>query len=382
MVPERSASLSGVVVGETRVSDADAEGPDLLYRGFSVASLLQLRYEDVVGLLWDEEISTGIGDSIREEAVNAMQLTPGAVAWLASVPPRMNPTDLFLAGAAQTHVWTPHGSNPLSDRRTATRLIGFAIAMIGYGHRARRGLPHLDPRPDWSIAENLFYMSFGREPRVEQIAALQVALILYAEQSFNASTYAARIAASAGTDLATAVIAAAAVLKGHRHGGANREVIAMLRDVASASSVKGWVDEATEQSRKIMGFGHRVFRNGDPRFQAMRAQLTPLSHDDGESMLRTGDRLVEEVSRRRGLRPNIDLAAAIAFHLLGFDTESYTALFAASRIAGWTAHIVEARSDNRLITPTARYVGARGRALVHLGPDHLVNDAIRPSPER
>ena len=218
------------------------------------------------------------------------------------------------------------------------------------------------PRDDLGFAANFLYMTFGKVPEPQIVAAFETSLILYAEHSFNASTFTARVVTSTLSDLYSAVTAAIGALKGPLHGGANEAVMEMLDEIVIPDNAKPWLDEALAGKRKIMGFGHRVYKNGDSRVPAMRAALGMIAaHRGGQNLLDVYETLATAMYDAKGLHPNLDYPAGPAYHLIGFDTPTFTPIFVAARLPGWTAHIAEQLAANSLIRPLAGYDGPAER---------------------
>jgi citrate synthase/2-methylcitrate synthase len=205
-------------------------------------------------------------------------------------------------------------------------------------------------------------MTFGEVPDAEVVDAFRVSLVLYAEHSFNASTFTARVIASTLSDLYSAVTGAIGALKGPLHGGANEAVMRTFGEIGTADKVEAWLDDALAHKRKIMGFGHRVYKNGDSRVPTMRAAMeTMLKHYDRPDLLELYVALESGMAERKNIKPNLDYPAGPAYHVMGFDTETFTPIFVASRVVGWTAHVMEQLASNALIRPLSVYNGVEQR---------------------
>jgi citrate synthase len=230
-------------------------------------------------------------------------------------------------------------------------------------YRLVRGLEPVHPDPKLSIAANILWMLFRRQPTPREIKAMDVSLILYAEHEYNASTFAARVICSTLSDLHSAIVGAIGALKGALHGGANERVLEVLERVGSADKAEAWVRDALARKERIMGFGHRVYKTGDPRATYLKALCASLAEETGkqdmEAMADTIERIVRE---EKGLPPNLDWPSARLYHYLSLEVELFTPLFVVSRVAGWSAHVIEQLSNNRLIRPRARYIGPEPRA--------------------
>ncbi len=214
------------------------------------------------------------------------------------------------------------------------------------------------PRDDLGFSANFLWMTFGELPEEAVVDAFDVSMILYAEHSFNASTFTARVVTSTLSDLHSAVVAGIGALKGPLHGGANEAVMVMFDEIGTPSHAEEWLESALDEKRKIMGFGHRVYKNGDSRVPTMKKALdTLVAHYDAGSLGALYDALEQAMDERKHIKPNLDYPSGPAYHLIGFDTEMFTPLFVASRVVGWTAHIREQLEANSLIRPLSVYVG-------------------------
>jgi citrate synthase len=241
-------------------------------------------------------------------------------------------------------------------------------AIVAYDQRRRRGEGVIEPRDDLDYAANFLWMTFGEVPDDVVVNAFRVSLILYAEHSFNASTFTARVITSTLSDLYSAVTGAVGALKGSLHGGANEAVLHVFNEIGFGSDAPAradaWLDQALAQKRKIMGFGHRVYKTGDSRVPTMRAAMVELiDYYDRPDVLDLYDGLEAAMTERKGILPNLDYPSGPAYHLMGFDTLTFTPLFVAARITGWTAHIMEQLEANALIRPLSLYVGEDERHL-------------------
>ncbi len=237
-------------------------------------------------------------------------------------------------------------------------------AIVAYGQRRRRGDAPVESRDDLDYAANFLWLTFGEESDEVVVDAFNRSLILYAEHSFNASTVTARVITSTLSDLYSAVVGAIGALKGPLHGGANEAVLHIFDEIGTADNVVPWLDEALAEKRKIMGFGHRVYKRGDSRVPTMRAALdTLVEHYDRPDVVALYDTLESEFVSRKGIYPNLDYPSGPAYNLIGFDTLTFTPLFVAARVTGWTAHIMEQQASNALIRPLSAYNGPDERHI-------------------
>ncbi len=383
--------LAGVVADVTAVSKVNPETNSLLYRGYPVQELAATQpFEAVAYLLWHGELPT-------DEQLAQLRATERAHRALAPVvkdaidrlPLDSHPMDevrtaVSVIGAVETAgisnvldaVGTP-------DENLARSLTLFAAlpAIVSYGQRRRRGLEPVDSRDDLDYAANFLWLTFGEEPDAVVVDAFNRSMILYAEHSFNASTFTARVITSTLSDLYSAVVGAIGALKGPLHGGANEAVMHIFDEIGSADAVQGWLDAALAEKRKIMGFGHRVYKRGDSRVPTMKAALdTLVAHYDRPDLAELYDTLESEFVSRKGIYPNLDYPSGPAYNLIGYDTLTFTPLFIASRITGWTAHILEQQAANALIRPLSEYNGPDERHIDGYVPD-AGSQAVADRPE-
>jgi citrate synthase len=239
------------------------------------------------------------------------------------------------------------------------------IAMIVAGYdRIRKGKNIVDPDPTISHAANFLLQLNGEKPSPTAEKALDVALILHADHELNASTFAARVTAATLSDMHSAIVSAIGALKGPLHGGANEAVMETMDEIGTPDSAAQWLEKALAEGRKIMGFGHRVYTRGDSRVPAMRAALGEIAGlRDGQNLVEIYEILAKGVYDAKGLYPNVDYPAGPAYHLIGFDTATFTPIFVAARVTGWTAHIAEQLASNKIIRPLAAYTGPAERHL-------------------
>jgi citrate synthase len=271
-------------------------------------------------------------------------------------------TAVSLLGAADPD---ENDNTPAGCRAKALRLFAALPAVVALDQRRRHGLGIVPPSDDLGFAANFLHMTFGEVPEPGIVSAFETSLILYAEHSFNASTFTASVVTSTLSDVYSAVTAAIGALKGPLHGGANEAVMDMMTEIAIPDNAGPWLDQALAQKRKIMGFGHRVYKNGDSRVPTMRAALGDIAAlRDGQHLLDIYETLAAAMYEAKGLHPNLDYPAGPAYHLIGFDTPTFTPIFVAARLPGWTAHTTEQLATNSLIRPLAAYAGPAERHLL------------------
>jgi citrate synthase len=362
--------LAGVVVDTTAVSMVNPDTNSLTYRGYPVQDLAgHCRFEEVAYLLWHGELPTTAQLAAQNEIERAHRTLPAElVTTLLSLPETAHPMDIMRTAVSLLGANDPSEDDdrPEVNDAKALRLFAALPTVVALTQRRRRGLPLLTPRDDLGYAENFLYLTFGEVPEPAVVRAFETSLVLYAEHSFNASTFTARVVTSTLSDLYSAVTAAICALKGPLHGGANEAVMATFDEIGSAANVKTWLETALAEKRKIMGFGHRVYKHGDSRVPTMRAALQTLADlRDGNHLLDLYDTLAAAMFEEKGLYPNLDYPAGPAYHLMGFDTTVFTPIFVAARITGWTAHINEQRAANSLIRPSSLYNGQPQREIPH-----------------
>lgn len=374
---EIKKGLAGVVVDYTAVSKVNPETNSLLYRGYPVQELAAHKsFEEVALLLWNGELpsESELTDFCAFERANRF-LDRRVKAAIDLLPVDCHPMDVGRTAVSVLGANNPlaEDSSPASELLKAKELFAAFPAVVAYDQRRRRGLDAVAPREDLDYSQNFLWMTFGEEAAPEVVDAFRVSMVLYAEHSFNASTFTARVITSTLSDLHSAVTGAIGALKGPLHGGANEAVMHTFDEIGidkdesredAAARAKAWMQEALAAKKKVMGFGHRVYKNGDSRVPTMKAALDRMIDYYGRAeMLGLYDGLEAAMGEAKGIKPNLDYPAGPTYHLMGFDTVMFTPLFIAARITGWTAHIMEQRASNSLIRPLSAYNGPEQRAL-------------------
>ena len=366
--------LAGVVADVTSVSKVNPETNSLLYRGYPVHELAATQPAEAVAyLLWNGELPTEdqLADLRRTERQHRA-LADDVKAVIDLTPLDAHPMDeirsaVSVLGArdlAGTGSVLDAGGTPEENLQRSIRLFAALPAIVAYGQRRRRGEELIAPRDDLDYAANFLWMTFGTEADPVVVDAFNRSMILYAEHSFNASTFTARVITSTLSDLYSAVVGAIGALKGPLHGGANEAVLHIFDEIGDADNVVAWLDRALAEKRKIMGFGHRVYKRGDSRVPTMKAALdTLIAHYDRPDVEALYTTLEREFVARKGIYPNLDYPSGPAYNLIGFDTLTFTPLFVAARVVGWTAHIMEQAASNALIRPLSAYVGPDERHI-------------------
>ncbi|MEV7242843.1 bifunctional 2-methylcitrate synthase/citrate synthase [Streptomyces sp. NPDC093248] len=363
--------LAGVVVDTTEISTVIQETNSLTYRGYPVQDLAARRsFEEVAYLLWHGELPDEgqLRDfQARERALRPLDRTTSEL--LVRLPETCHPMDVLRTAVSFFGAEDPtEGDGSLAaNRAKSLNLLAKLPTVVAADQRRRRGLAPVPPDPELGYAENFFHMCFGSIPAPEIVRCFEISLVLYAEHSFNASTFTARVVTSTLSDLYSAVTAAIGALKGPLHGGANEAVMHMLEEIDDPRRAEQWLGQALADKRKIMGFGHRVYKHGDSRVPIMQEALDRLvarAADPEVTRLATlHAALRHTMLTRKGIHPNLDYPAGLAYHLMGFDIPAFTPIFVMSRITGWTAHITEQLAHNALIRPLASYAGPQQRSV-------------------
>lgn len=370
--PDIKKGLAGVVVDTTAISKVNPETNSLLYRGYPVQELAATQsFEAVAYLLWHGELPTSEQlAALRAQERSHRALADNVKAAIDLIPVEAHPMDevrtaVSLIGASDANAGgsvLDAGGSPEENLERSIRLFAALPAIVAYGQRRRRGEQPIEPRDDLDYSANFLWMTFGEEADPVVVDAFNRSMILYAEHSFNASTFTARVITSTLSDLYSAVVGAIGALKGPLHGGANEAVLHIFDEIGEASNVVPWLDEALAAKRKIMGFGHRVYKSGDSRVPTMKAALdTLVEHYDRPEVAELYDALESEFVARKGIYPNLDYPSGPAYNLIGFDTLTFTPLFVAARVTGWTAHVIEQAGANALIRPLSHYDGVDER---------------------
>ncbi len=364
--PEIRKGLAGVVVDYTAVSKVNPDTNSLLYRGYPVQELAEkCSFEEVAYLLWNGELpdERQLADFETLER-SQRSLDDNVKRVIDDLPLTAHPMDVVrtavsIIGANDADA---ADDSPASNLTKSISLLAKLPAIVAYDQRRRRGQDLVEPRDDLGYSANFLHMTFGEVPELVVVSAFDVSMILYAEHSFNASTFTARVITSTLADLYSAVVGAIGALKGPLHGGANEAVMHIFDEIGSADKAEAWLESALLNKRKIMGFGHRVYKNGDSRVPTMKAALdTLVAEYNAQDLAALYDTLEKAMGDRKAIAPNLDYPSGPAYSLIGFDTEMFTPLFVASRITGWTAHIMEQRASNALIRPLSLYNGADER---------------------
>jgi citrate synthase len=360
--------LDGTIIGDSRLSLVDGTAGRLIYAGYKIEDLAaNALYEEVVHLLWNDRLPNAAElETLRANIAAAAEVPNEVLGQMMLMPKDANPMAVLRTAASALSLYDPDSEdNSLpANWRKATRLTGQITTLTAAWPRIRRGLKPIAPRPDLNLAQNFIYMMTGQEPDKAAADAINAYMVLLTEHGMNASTFSSRVTISTGSDMHSAIVSAIGTLKGPAHGGANTEAMKMFMEIGSPDHVRDWFRvEVKEHGKRIMGIGHRVYKALDPRAAVLRDRAEALAHASGnDKWFQIADQLANLARQdnffiERNLYPNVDYYSAIVLYTLNIDIDMFTPLFAMSRIAGWTAHIIEQMTDNRLIRPDVNYVG-------------------------
>lgn len=352
--------LEGIVAASSSISSI-IDGV-LTYRGINIDELAEhAEYEEVVYLLWHGRLPKASELQELKRQLNANMAVDESVIGLIRTFPKDANAMAVLRTAVSALALGDEEANDMSaeaNLRKAIRLQAKIPTIIAAFARIREGKEPIAPLPDVSLAHNFLYMLTGQEPDRVAVEALNKALVLHADHELNASTFAARVTVATLSDIYSGVTSAIGTLKGPLHGGANEAVMAMLEEIGSIDNVESYIRNKLDNKEKIMGFGHRVYKNGDPRAKHLQKMSQELGRLTGNMKWYDMSVKIEQlVTDLKGLKPNVDFYSASVYTCLGIPRDLFTPIFAMSRVSGWTAHIMEQYADNRLIRPRAEYVG-------------------------
>ena len=363
--------LLGIVVDETTVSQVMPDINSLTYRGYAVQDLCEkCNFEEVAYLVLNGELpkKNQLKKFIKNER-SERKLSKQILSDIQKMPKKAHPMDVVRTAVSLMSLEDKDArdNSPAANMRKAIRILAKTPTALSAYFRARKGKKIISPRKNLSFSENFFYMCFGKVPSKEIVKTFDVSLILYAEHSFNVSTFTARTITSSLSDIHGAITGAIASLKGPLHGGANEEVMHMMNKIKKPENALKWINNALDKKEVVMGFGHRVYKKGDSRVPTMEKYFKKVSKiKNDKKFLKIYDTVKNVMIERKDIHPNVDFPTGPTYHLMGFDTDFFTPIFVISRITGWSAHIMEQHAANKLIRPLSKYSGEKHRKVMLL----------------
>ena len=359
-----AAGLRGVAAASSSISDVNGEKGELIYQGYNIHDLARhSTFEEVIFLLWNKRLPNRAELSALEQSLRASYAVPNSLIDLMKQFPReADPVDVLRTAVSTLEFYDPNARDISRETsiKTAIKLTAQFPTIVAASDRIRRGLEPVPPAASMNIAANFLYMLRGEQPSERDAHIFDVCLILHADHELNASTFTARVVAGTLAGMYASVTAAIGALSGPLHGGANTNAMNTLLKIGAVENVESFIKEALAHKRKIMGFGHAVYKTEDPRATHLRQFSKEMGEAAGDTKWYEMSRKVEEVMmREKGLYPNVDFFSASTYYMMGIPLDLYTPIFAVSRISGWTGHILEQYADNKLIRPRAEYIGPR-----------------------
>ena len=363
--------LLGVIVDETEVSKVMPEINSLTYRGYAAQDLCaRCKFEEVAYLILNDDLPNKRElKRFESEEKKERKLSKNLINILKQMPKKSHPMDVARTAVSVMGLEDKetNSNSPKANLKKAMRILSKTPTALAAFYRLRKGKKIIAPKNKLTFSENFFYMCFGKVPNKDIVKAFDVSLILYAEHSFNVSTFTARTITSSLSDIHGAITGAIASLKGPLHGGANEEVMQMMKRIKKPSIALRWINDALDNKKVIMGFGHRVYKSGDSRVPTMRKYFGKVAKIKKDKTFEKIYDIVEKVMiERKNIYPNVDYPTGPTYHLMGFDTDFFTPIFVMSRITGWSAHIMEQHTSNKLIRPLASYKGNKHKQVLGL----------------
>ena len=371
MSDEVKKGLLGIIVDETTISQVMPEINSLTYRGYTVQELCdKCCFEEVAYLVLNGELPNKkqLKKFIKEERSNR-KLSRQILKDIQKMPKKAHPMDVVRTAVSLMALEDKETkyNTPEANMRKAMRIFAKTPTAVAAFFRIRKSKKIINPKKNLSFSENFFHMCFGKVPSKEIVKAFDVSLILYAEHSFNVSTFTARTITSSLSDIHGAITGAIASLKGSLHGGANEEVMHMMDKIKKPENALKWINKALDNKDVVMGFGHRVYKSGDSRVPTMKNYFKKVAKIKKDKTYQKIYDIVEKVMiDRKDIHPNLDYPTGPTYHLMGFDTDFFTPIFVISRITGWSAHIMEQHAANKLIRPLSNYKGSKHRKVLEL----------------
>ena len=369
MSDEIKKGLLGIVVDETTISQVVPDINSLTYRGYAVQDLCEkCVFEEVAYLVLNGELPNKkqLKDFVKEERLDR-KLSKEILSDIRKMPKKAHPMDVVRTAVSLMSLEDKEtkDNSPKANMRKAIRIFAKTPIALATFFRSRKGKKIISPKKNLSFSENFFHMCFGKIPSKEIVKAFDVSLILYAEHSFNVSTFTARTITSSLSDIHGAITGAIASLKGPLHGGANEEVMHMMNKIKRPEKAFKWINKALDNKDVVMGFGHRVYKKGDSRVPTMEKYFRKVSKiKNDKKFVKIYDIVKNVMIERKNIHPNVDYPTGPTYHLMGFDTDFFTPIFVISRITGWSAHIMEQHAANKLIRPLSKYSGEKHRNVM------------------
>ncbi len=369
MTEDIKKGLLGIVVDETEVSKVMPEINSLTYRGYAAQDLCaKCKFEEVAYLILNGELPNKKQlKNFEKNEKKERRLSKSLLDSIKNFPKKSHPMDVARTAVSIMGLEDKEtkDNSPKANMRKVMRIFAKTPTALAAFYRLRKGKKIINPKNNLSFSENFFYMCFGKVPNKEIVKAFDVSLILYAEHSFNVSTFTARTITSSLSDIHGAITGAIASLKGPLHGGANEEVMHMMNKIKKPENALKWINTALDKKSVVMGFGHRVYKSGDSRVPTMREYFAKVAKVKKDKKFEKIYDIVEKVMiDRKNIYPNVDYPTGPTYHLMGFDTDFFTPIFVISRITGWSAHILEQHAANKLIRPLASYKGSGYRKVI------------------
>ena len=363
--------LEGVVMDTSSVSKVNAETNSLVYRGYPVQDLAEnCTFEEVAYLLYTGALPNKAQlTEFSKKEKSLRDITKENLNVIKTLPKKCHPMDSIRTGVSflgceDERIWDASAATNLDK---AIHLLAKIPTLIAADYRFKKGLDFIAPNSNLSIAENFFHMCFGKVPDTRVVKAFDVSLILYAEHSFNASTFTARVVTSTQSDIYSATTAGIGALKGPLHGGANEMVMQMMLEINDANKAEEWMLGALAQKKKVMGFGHRVYKSGDSRVPTMKKYAQVMADvTDQQKWMQMYNSLEKVMLEKKKIYPNLDFPAGPAYYMMGFEIDFFTPIFVMARTTGWSAHIMEQTANNRIIRPLSEYIGSPQRKVAGL----------------
>jgi 2-methylcitrate synthase len=371
MSNEIKKGLLGIVVDETEISKVMPEINSLTYRGYAAQDLCaRCDFEEVAFLILNKELPNKKQlKNFKKELSKEITLSKNLINILKQMPKKSHPMDVARTAVSVMGLEDKEtkDNSPKANLRKAVRILAKTPTALAAFYRLRKGKKIISPNKKITFSENFFHMCFGKVPDKEIVKAFDISLILYAEHSFNVSTFTARTITSSLSDIHGAITGAIASLKGPLHGGANEEVMHMMKRIKKPENAFRWINNALKNKDVVMGFGHRVYKSGDSRVPTMREYFKRVAIIKKDKTFEKIYDIVEKVMiEKKNIYPNVDYPTGPMYHLMGFDTDFFTPIFVISRITGWSAHIMEQHTANKLIRPLASYKGNKHRKVLQL----------------